>query len=282
MIEETRNFDWGETRRKLCIFMPCFNDPSLIEASILLIKTVVDPKDYIIILGNDNVNFNWDHLRDHHVRFFTLRREGVPEGTPRNGAFIRNYALSRMQSELYMMKDAEVMVFGDFIYDILHFGTGWRPGTVYSLSKEQTKSLREQDPHDYPKFLSSQVPQKVVGHPIFEDAYQIKQMLLDADGKVNPTTYFHYAYAAPLGVVQNIGGYDEDFTAYGWEDSDMYCRLFANKVLLCPDENCIAVHPWHARTSDSIPQAVNNMRDVFVTKSPQAYFRNTQGWGRGE
>lgn len=281
MIEETRNFDWGETRRKLCIFMPHFHCPEFTEFSIRQIVTQVDTKDYIIIIGNDNVPHNWDHLKPLNVKFFTLIREGVPAGTPRNGCFIRNYALARMQCERYVMKDAEVCVFGDFIYNALHFRTGWRPGTVYSLTVKETREfVAESNPG--PWIIEKCTPKMHAPHPVFENAYQLKQMLLDADGKINPTTYFHYAYGMDLPPVVQMNGYDEEYTSYGWEDTDLNCRLFAQNIVICPDESTIVVHPHHPRTSDSNINVVANMRDVFVRKSPMAWFRNPNGWGNGE
>ena len=281
MIKETRNFDWGETRKKLCVFMPSFTFPELTEFSIQSIRTKVDPEDYIIIIGNDNIPHNWDHLKPLNVKFFTLLREGVPAGTPRNGCFIRNYFLKRAQCERYVMKDAEVVLYGDFIYNAMHFRTGWRPSTIYSLLENQTEAYMKAEGHA--SFLAEKcTPKMEVRHPVFEDAYQLKQMLLDADGQVNPTTYYHYAYGTNLADVVSINGYDEDYCSYGWEDSDMYCRLFARDQVICPDAECTAVHPYHKKTGDSKVAVVANMRDVFVGKSPMAWVRNHKGWGEGE
>jgi len=281
MIEETRNFDWDETRRKLCIFLPHFQCPEFTECSIRAIHTQVDPRDYIIIIGNDNVSQNWDHLKEFNVKYFTIKRQGVPEGTPRNSCYVRNYALKRMQSEFYIMKDAEVLVYGDFIYNAINFGTGWRPGSVYSLTAIETDKLLVAT---FPRvYVESECVPKMdkVPHPIFEDPYYLKQTLLEADGKINPTTYFHYAYCAPLKIVQQMNGYDEDYSSYGWEDTDMYGRLFAQGVRICPDPTTIAVHPHHPRNVDSKREVEVNMRDLYITKSPVAWYRNLSGWGDG-
>ncbi len=277
--EVARNFDWGETRRPLCIFMPNFQWPDWTEYAIDKIHTVVDKRDYIIIIGNDNVPRNWDHLKDKNVRYFTLERD-CPKGEPRNGLFIRNYAIKRMQSELYLGKDSEVILQGDFIYNALNFSCGWRPGYVYSLDKRQTKAM--QVSNSIEMYLSVLDPTMEVRPYVTDSSYAVKEMLEKADGQINPTTYFHYAYCVELKYLHYMRGYDEDFSSYGWEDSNMYCRLFHQGVRLFPDPVISAVHPCHPRTSDSKPGKVANMRDLFVSKSPANVIANTQGWGSGE
>ncbi len=278
--ETARNFDWGETRRKLCIFMPNFQWPEWTSYAINMIKTVVDKRDYIIIIGNDNVPKNWDHLKEKNVRYFTLERD-CPKGEPRNGLFIRNYAIRRMQSELYLGKDSEVILTGDFIYRALNFGSAWRPGTIYSLTDTQTKSMVDEEGL-WQEYIERCVNHTTTVQPYVADsAYAVKEMLEKADGRINPTTYFHYAYCVKLEHLHHLRGYDEDYSAYGWEDGDMYCRLFHKGVRIFPDPEVAAVHPCHPRTSDSKPEKVANMRDLFVSKSPANVIRNTQGWGEG-
>ncbi len=286
--ETSRNFDWGETRRPLCIFMPNFQWPEWTEYAINKIETTIDEREYIIIIGNDNISHNWDHLRDKNVRYFTLERD-CPKDEPRNGLFIRNYAIKRMQSELYLGKDSEVIMLGDFIYNALNFSCGWRPGIIHSLTKIETDGLLAVDKnwkelfegeydictHCFPE------PTMEVNPYVTDSAYAVKEMLEKADGQINPTTYFHYAYCVKLEHLQYLRGYDEEYSAYGWEDGDMYCRLFHKGVRLFPDPAISAVHPCHPRTSDSKPGQVANMRDLFVSKSPANIIRNTQGWGEG-
>lgn len=117
---------------------------------------------------------------------------------------------------------------------------------------------------------------------IAENSYHAKEIIELADGKVNPSTYFHYAYAAPTAIFQKIGGYDEDYASYGWEDADMFCRLFHVGIHLMPDAGCAAIHPWHSQAVDCTPERLLEMRQLFVKKSPGDFFRNkTHEWGTG-
>jgi len=178
-----------------------------------------------------------------------------------------------------MQKDGEVVVTGDFIYRIIHFHMPWRAGKIYVLNEIQTQNMLKHDP-DW--LMLNMQPTRVIEPIVAVNSYHVKELVELADGKVNPTSYFHYAYAAPTAIFSKIGGYDEDYKTYGWEDADMYCRLFHNEVYLVPDSGCAAIHPFHPRAADCTSENLLKMRQLFVNKSPADYFRNkTHAWGQG-
>jgi hypothetical protein len=276
LLDVKRNFDWAETRgKKLVVFMSNYNRAELTEFAIRQIKTQVDPRDYLLVVGNDNVDVNWSHLWDLNVRSFTLVHDH--EG-PRNQAFIRNYFLRRNESDVTLHKDGEVIVTGDFIYRAIHCHTPWRAGRIYVLPEHRLVGLKE---HGVQWTLEHTPVTRVVEPMAAVNSYHAKEIIELADGKVNPSTYFHYAYAAPTKIFQQICGYDEDYTSYGWEDADMFCRLYHMGIYLVPDYACAAVHPWHPRI-DCTPEQLLAMRQLFVKKSPADFFRNkTREWGSG-
>jgi hypothetical protein len=278
LLDVKQDFDWAETRgKKLVVFMPNYAHAYLTEFAIRQIRTKVDPKDYLLVIGNDNVEHNWSHLRDLNVRSFTLVHDH--EG-PRNGAFIRNYFLRRNESDVTLQKDGEVIVTGDFIYRAIHCHTPWRAGKVWVLPEHWTNEILEAG--NVNVALEHMPITRVVEPVAATNSYHVKEIIELADGKVNPSTYFHYAYAAPTAVFQKIGGYDEDYEFYGFEDSDMFCRLFHVGTYLVPDFACAAVHPWHPRAADCTPEHLLAMRQLFVKKSPADFFRNkTREWGSG-
>jgi len=279
LLDVKQDFDWAETRsKKLVVFMPNYAHSHLTEFAINQIRTKVDPKDYLLVIGNDNVNHNWSHLRNKNVRSFTLLHD---HQGPRNGAFIRNYFLRRNESEITLQKDGEVIMTGDFIYRAIHCHTPWRAGKVWVVPEHRTKDMLEVT--GGVNWALEHMPlTRLVIPMVAENAYHAKEIIELADGQVNPSTYFHYAYAAPTSVFQKIGGYDEDYVSYGWEDADMFCRLYHLGVYLVPDAACAAVHPWHPRATDCTPEQLLAMRQLFVTKSPADFFRNkTREWGSG-
>jgi hypothetical protein len=175
-------------------------------------------------------------------------------------------------------KDGEVVITGDFIYRIINLHCPWRAGHVYVLNKEQTGVFMKSKPQDFIKTMN---PTKTVMMMAATNSYHAKEIIEQADGKVNPSSYFHYAYACKTELFHYLGGYDEDYLTYGWEDSDMFIRLFHIGVHLVPDYACAAIHPHHFRRADTAEAMEANMRDIFVSKSPASYFRNVNGWGQG-
>lgn len=277
--EVKQNFDWAETRgKKLVVFMPNYNQAVLTEFAIQQIRTKVDPKDYLLVIGNDNVEHDWSHMWDLNVRTFTLLHDHVG---PRNGAFIRNYFLRRNESEITLQKDGEVIVTGDFIYHAINCHTPWRAGKIWVLPEHRTRDMLEVT-GGVNWAMEHEPVTRLVSPMVAANSYHAKEIIELADGRVNPSTYFHYAYAAPTAVFQKICGYDEDYTSYGWEDADMFCRLFHVGVYLMPDAGCAAVHPWHPQAADCTPEQLLAMHQLFVMKSPADYFRNkTREWGTG-
>lgn len=278
LFDVKANFDWAETRgKKLVVFMPHYSNPQFTRFSLEQIQTRVHPKDYLIIVGNDNVEENWSEFYDQNVRSFTLLHD---HDGPRNGAFIRNYCLRRCESDWIMQKDGEVVVTGDFIYRVINCHMPWRAGQVYVLDETQTVQMLQNGVNWF--LEKHRTPTKVIQLMVATNSYQVKEIIEQADGQVNPSTYFHYAYACPTAIFSKIGGYDEDYIYYGWEDADIFCRLFHNGIYLVPDYPTVAIHPFHPKAADCTKEKLLSMRQLFVQKSPADYFRNkTREWGRG-
>ena len=74
-------------------------------------------------------------------------------------------------------------------------------------------------------------------------------------------------------------GYDERFTTYGFEDSDMYCRLASCGICIKPDDTCRVVHPFH--TKDTGGNKLSVMGEIFTHSDPNVFVRNNNGWGKG-
>jgi len=274
-IEYKANFNWDITKRKLVIFLPSFKYPELTEFAISQIQTQIPEKDWIIIIGNDNVDVNWDHLKDKNVRYFTLLRTA---SKPRNSSFIRNYAIKRCKSEIFLQKDAEVVILGDFVYNVINSRAPWRPGKVYVLDEEQTKMYLETK-----DFMNIRVdPTKVVKEEVGDDLFHVKSIIAEPDGSINLATYFHYAFAVKTKVLQEIRGYDEDYVLYGYNDSDLFCRLYHLGQYIIPDHTCTAIHLYHPVRSVNCGSVESvKMREIFIAKDPSKVQRNPIVWGRG-
>lgn len=278
-IKITKNFDWETTTTPITIFMPNYHNEKLVEESLRRINTVLEPDKYTIIIGNDGYDYSWDYMREsgqppfNRMFYFSLEHKMEQ---PRNGAFIRNYCLKRIQSDYFLQKDGEVVLEGDFMWRALMTGQEgylWRPGHISVLTEEDTiKYLAGNDSFDLP--MTKRI-EPVTGIT----AQAVKEMLVAMDGQVNFTSYFHYAYCENTKILQGLQGYDEEYRYYGFEDSDMYCRLTHAGRVFRPDYRCYAIHQWHECTVNR--EMLFPMGKVFKAKDPKETIRNPGGWGEG-
>ena len=198
----------------------------------------------------------------------------------RNSCFIRNYCLKRSKSRLFFQKDGEVVVKGDFIKSCINWkdynpNSAWRPGLISVLDEPQTDYFIKNNTIPFKrgdiKRLNGKYP---------KSANEARDIIFNAHGSVNFSTYFQYAFCADTKVMQEMCGYDEDYYYYGYEDSDMFCRLFSAGYKMNYDYSCHAIHQCHPRSLSG--DEVNNMEDIFKNKDMDNVNRNPDGWGKGK
>ena len=265
-----KNFDWSITNRKLSIFMPSFHDQKLTECSIANIKTNISTKDYVIIIGCDNVEQNFDHLKSENTYYFKLIKE---DKTPRNGCFIRNYFIKRCESDLILQKDAEVVILGDFINNAINYNKGWKAGIIYTTTEEQKNSILNND-------FSVLKDEYVTPDIFYRNANMVRIGMLRPYVNKNIALYFHYAFCMDRKLLQDINGYDERFKYHGAEDYDLFLRLYDLGYKIHPDYSCKAIHLYHDRANNIIQDSERNY-NPFALMDYKVPKRNPISWGEG-
>jgi len=263
------------TNRKVCIFIPNFCRKQYIEETILLFKTKVPVEDWIIIIGNDNCDEDFSYLVDKNVYFFSLVNQ---EQSPRNGCFIRNYFIKRCLSEFIIQRDPEILVIGDFLFSWLATSSSKRLGKIKVVDEKNTSEYFRT--HDRTKLDGVRT---LVLDPVYINDGRIVLQILKNEGlnstkEFLPNSYFHYMYMIRTTVLQKIFGYDEDYLFYGFEDSDIFCRLLNEKVQFDLDYNFTASHFWHPITVNL--EKLQEMKTLFLSKKIDRNI-NTKGWGEG-
>jgi len=302
------NFDWSETDRELVIFIPNHGRKEYVDYTIQKISTVVKKNRWLIVVGNDGIDCNFSYLYNQNVRYFTLMPE-VPGS--RNGCFIRNYAIKRCKSRLFAQKDPEILIFDDYIHSILKYNAGWRAGKIVRImSKELSNKVLQggkrifkpyydilpsnpyfnefsiqalhwnsyrNDP-GYESIRSEVLFFIEVNAPSLYDGKLIQGQILYSNGVHNVSNYFSYVNCVETEVLQRINGYDEDYTSYGYEDTDLFCRLMAMNYPVESDPTIQAIHLHH----DEVKAIGEPMFEVFARKSCLDTVRNVgRGWGEG-
>ena len=199
-----------------------------------------DPSQCIIIVGNDGIDEDFSDLPG--VKSFTIMRY---PNYDRNGCFIRNYFIKRCLSKNILQKDPETELI---------------PYAGYDWLKEYCKSTNN------------------IVRPYYT-------MDVDKEDDFKEVQYgtphrVHWGFLAPTSTLQSIRGYDEDFTHYGYEDTDLYRRLIFCNGSIVLDKNMVALHYPH-EVDPSVYKEVNEMGRIFASKNPNQCIRNPNGWGEG-
>ena len=92
---------------------------------------------------------------------------------------------------------------------------------------------------------------------------------------------YHWGYVVSRQKLLEIGGYDEDYTLYGYEDTDLYYRLFYGEYPIMMDDKVSVVHHPHP-IETAVWGSVERMKRIFESKDLYDVVRNKgKDWGRG-
>lgn len=241
------NFNWAETEVPLCIFIPNYGRGNYIRSLLKQFQTKASVEKYRVVIGNDGLHEDFDDLRELNVRYFTLERSNP--NIPRNGAFIRNFFIKRCLAKNIFQKDPETEICPITPYSpkdwIEEYGlltnTFIRPAITFSVNSDSK-----------PELVIPGVSHRV-----------------------------HWGFLAPLSVLRSIRGYNEQFTKYGYEDTELYEFIMNNIDLFHLDRSLIAIHHPHD-VDPVVYQEVNQMGQIYHRVSRDPAKRNENGWGEGK
>ncbi len=262
-----REFDWSLTERKVVVFSPNWGRGDYIRHTTRMIKTCVPKKDWIVLVANDGIHDDLSDLESDNVVYFTFDRENKSE---RNGCFIRNFVIKRVRSQFLFSKDPEIIVAGsDFISNILTCGHRF-----YRLGSPACK-VSEHVTKEY-----------MAGKANLDRCIQNSRT---TSVQANQHQIMHFGYSMLVNILQNMHGYDEDYSNSPYcEDRDIFYRFRAQRLNPFVDQHCFPVHLWHEMKF--YPNTPDNKRKyeqsqtIFASKDPKNFIRNTgpEGWGEGK
>lgn len=278
MITITQNFNWSETARKLCIFIPNFGRGNYIRKLLGQFRTTLPSSDYLIIIGNDGIIENFEDLSDAGIKTLNIFR-GTPvtygstietlDRSPesRNGGFIRNLFIKNCQSEIIFQKDPETYLYN--IYDN-------QPDWISTIANRVTNNLL------YRPAFTQDLNQLDSEH-LLDNLHKIHEFNHDIMKNESHVYYrYHWGYAIRAEILKKLRGYDEDFTHYGPEDRDLYYRLGHAGVEVMMDTSVRAMHFWHGAVYRLFDvKNLHGMESVASRKQYKDVVRNPEKWGKG-
>lgn len=251
--------DWSKTKKKLCIFIPNYHREEYLFHALQGINnnTLWSQDDYEIVIGCDG--YEPPEIDKYYWNQYNRSIFGLPNAkTPRNGCFIRNYAIKNCQSQLFMQLDPEILFLRNLTcsltplcrLDLLtEFTWGMGPksmrriGSVATTTEDQYKDYRE--------------------YGDFKDGEPVRRNL-----EKDTPYHWHHGMCIPTKILQEIGGYEEDlFPNFGMEDISLRERLIRYGCKESFVMNFTAVHLWHPQE----PQAIDKVR-----RSQENYLKDRQ------
>jgi hypothetical protein len=223
--------------RRLSIVVPCHNRAAYLQVLLQsLTWSAVDPADFEVIVVNDGgvdhvdlVAEGWRRrgldIQVHHLR---------DRGGPRNNAVARNTGLALARYPLVLQTDPDIV----FVSDVLaRMCEAIAPGTFcscsgyYPLTREDTRDLAfgPAGPAGAPA-------------PYLEHARGRPNQVLSPDGVGG----LHGAFLCATEDLRRVGGYDESFRYWGWEDRELLTTLREDAGLVRQHvPQTPVVHLWH-------------------------------------
>jgi hypothetical protein len=223
--------------RRISIVVPCYNRAAYLNIFLeSLTWSEVSRDEFEVIVVNDGgvdhvelVADSWRH-RGLDVHVATLRAEGPP----RNNAVARNAGIRAARYPIVLQTDPDILFVSDVLQrvrDTLVPGTFCSVSGYYPLTRESTLDLAFGD--EAPLASASAYLACARGRP---------NQVLSPDGVGG----LHGAFACAKRDLERVGGYDETFAHWGWEDRELLVTLAHDgRLTRYYMEDTPVVHLWH-------------------------------------
>lgn len=222
--------------RRISIVVPTYNRAPYLEVQLTSLSwSAVAPDDFEVIVVNDGGTDDLPGVVDRgrraglHVRLVTLRTNGAP----RNNARARNAGLAAARHPVVIQTDPDIV----FVDDVLAAVRGAVDGRsicscdgYYPLTREDTEALvfRAGAAAVTPDSLR----RAAAGRP---------NQVHSPDGVGG----LHGSFACATQVLRDLGGYDESFEYWGWEDRELLVSAAARGLTRRHLPGTLVTHLWH-------------------------------------
>lgn len=221
---------------RVSVVVPCYNRARYLD---VLLRSVswssVAPADFEVIVVDDGSHDRPQQVVDRwrarglDVRMIVLRRDGGP----RNNAPARNAGLRAARYPVILQTDPDIVFVSDVVRtarETLRPGLFLSCSAYYPLTEDATRvvAFGPEGPADVPDaFLSC-----ASGRP---------NQVYSPDGVGG----LHGAFACWRDDLRRVGGYDETFRYWGWEDRELIVTLEASGLRRQAMADTPVVHLWH-------------------------------------
>ncbi len=222
--------------RRISLVVPSYNRAPYLNVLLRsLTWSAVPPEDFEVVVVNDGGGDDLPGVVDTwrraglHVRLVTLRSAG----TPRNNARARNAGLAVARYPIVIQTDPDIVFVSDVLAAVraaVDDRSFCSCAGYYPLTREATEAL---------VFRPGAPPVTAAGLRHAADGRPNQVHSPDGVGGL------HGALACATQLLRDLGGYDESFEYWGWEDRELLVTAAARglKRRFLPDT--MVTHLWH-------------------------------------
>jgi GT2 family glycosyltransferase len=222
--------------RRISIVVPSYNRAPYFDVLLRsLLWSAVAPDDFEVIVVNDGGTDDLPGVVDRgrraglHVRLVTLRTSG----TPRNNARARNAGLAAARHPIVIQTDPDI-VFVDDVLSAVRAAVDSHSicscDGYYPLTREDTEAIVFRA--GAPPVTAASLRRAAVGRP---------NQVHSPDGVGG----LHGSFACATQMLRDLGGYDESFDYWGWEDRELLVTAAARGLKRRHLPNTLVTHLWH-------------------------------------
>lgn len=222
--------------RRISVVVPSYNRAPYLDVLLRsLTWSAVAPADFEVIVVNDGGQDDLPGVVDAwrraglDVRLVTLRTNGPP----RNNARARNAGLAVARHAIVIQTDPDI-VFVDDVLSAVRAAVDNRSicscDGYYPLTREDTEALAFRA--GAPPVTPARLRRAAAGRP---------NQVLSPDGVGG----LHGGFACAAQVLRDLGGYDESFEYWGWEDRELLVTAAARGVTRRHLPATLVAHLWH-------------------------------------
>jgi glycosyltransferase involved in cell wall biosynthesis len=255
---------------ELSIIVTSFQRAHLLKWGLLSLSRQIMPFSYEILVINDGLEDKTKEVCDSFsnlpIKYIFSGNRNSDSPKWRVAGFAINIGVKQARGKNIILTCAEIFVLEDCIKQIVDLLNSNPKNVLITDGKDDSNSI----------FLNSVI--QTNGNPDLNLYFTMDKL----------STEFPFFMGINRQEVLNIGGYDEDFIGYAWDDKDFSDRLLWNGGHLIKLSSRI-VHLYHERNTNrpgipvsSIPELINYNQTLYNQRKGQAIRNIGKDWGKLE
>jgi glycosyltransferase involved in cell wall biosynthesis len=246
----------------LSIIIPSYKRPELLKWGLYSLSQQITTFPFEIIVLNDGIKDETENICNSYqdklnIRYIYIGHRNEKEDHWRIPGYAINIGVKQSLGENIILSCPEIFIMDNCLQEIINL-----------LSKNKKLLINTNGFHEKRDNYINQL--KTTG-----------KINLDLSTMTSLDTELPFFIAMNKEEFINIGGYDEDFIGYCWDDNDIISRLKLNKCTFLKLNKTI-IHLWHDKLNYNNPKIMDMWRynkNLYDTRRNMIIRNESKEWG---